>query len=281
MSAEAHKFKVGLFVVGGVALVAVALIWLGAAKFFSATNDYVTYLNESVQGLDVGSPVKFMGVSVGTATAIKIAPRGQLVEVRMELQKGFHREPDMVIELASAGITGMKFIEITRDKKAKLTPINFPPAGNYIPSKISSTSAILDEIGVISSKVMQVDFEGISDEAKKTLKTIGEAAERMKNLLAEAETGNTIGDVTETLDQIKAAGLEVTGAMSEIRQTVFNFNQMFERLNGEITATLINLRDTTANLSRITERISQDPAQLFLGLPAPERGGATEREDAR
>ncbi|RJO66045.1 MAG: MCE family protein [Myxococcales bacterium] len=290
MSAEAYKFKVGLFVVGGAALMAVALIWLGASKFFSATNDYVTYINESVQGLDVGSAVKFMGVSVGTTTEIKIAPDGQLVEVRMELQKSFRREPDMLVELAMAGITGMKFIEITRDAEAKLVPLTFPPAGDYIPAKISATQKIFDALSSISDKLMQVDFEGISNETKKTLKTIGDAAERLKYLLAKSETEKSIDEAAATLDEIKAlvqsvreevAGTDMKGTIKEIRQTVFNFNQIFERVDDEVTATLINLRQTTANLSRITERIGQDPAQLFLGLPAPERGGAPKKEDAR
>jgi ABC-type transporter Mla subunit MlaD len=281
MSAETHKFKVGLFVVGGVVIIAAGLIWLGATKFFSATKPYVTYINESVQGLDVGSAVKFMGVSVGTTTAIKVAPDGKLVEIRMEMRKDFRRQPDMLAELAMAGITGMKFIEITRDAEAKVTPLDFPPAGDYIPAKTSPTQKILDEVGVIAAKLEQVDFAGISDETKKTIATIGDAADRLKYLLDKSATEDTIDEIAATLNEIKAAGAEVKGAMTEIHKTVFNFNQTFERVNDEVTATLINLRNTSANLSRITEQISEDPAQSFLGRPAPERGGASTKEDER
>jgi ABC-type transporter Mla subunit MlaD len=283
MSAETHKFKVGLFVVGGIVLVAVGLIWLGASKFFSATVEYVTYIDESVQGLDVGSAVKFMGVSVGTTTAIQVAPDGKLVEVRMEMKKNFRPEADNVAQLAMAGITGMKFIEVVRDpeEKLKLTTITFPPARNYIPATTSSTQKIFDEVGSIAEKLEKVDFEGISDATKTTISTIGDAADRLKQLLAKAQSEDAMGEIAATLEEIKSAAAEVNGAMSEIHKTVFNFNQTFARVDDEVTATLINLRNTTANLSHITSQISEDPAQSFLGRPAPERGGAPTKEDER
>ena len=290
MSAEAYKFKVGLFVVGGAVLVAGALIWLGATKFFSSTNNYVTYINESVQGLDVGSVVKFKGVSVGTIKVIQIAPDGQLVEVRMELDKSFHRKKDMQIELAMAGITGMKFLEITRDAKAKLVPITFRPDGDYIPAKISATQKIFDAVGMISEKLKAIDFEEISAETKKTIGSIGDAAERLTYLLRKSQTEEAINGAAESFEEIKAlmktlreevAGADIKGTVTDLHKTITNLNQIFERVEVEITATLINLRQTTSNLSNITERIKQDPAQLFLGTPAPERNGGKKKEHGR
>jgi phospholipid/cholesterol/gamma-HCH transport system substrate-binding protein len=296
MSAEAHKFKVGLFVVGGVVLAAAALIWLGASKFLSETHRYVTYFNESVQGLDVGSTVKFMGVSVGTVTQIKIAPDGHLVETVMELKQDFHGTPDMRAELAMAGITGMKFVEIPRDPSATPVPITFPPDGDYIQAKASGTQEILTALGNVYEKLMQIDFQGISDETKATLKAINSrvsdekvdrliegmagAAERLRYLLSKKQTEQTIDEIEATLSDLKGlvhnireevAGVDLQGTFGELRETVSNFNQMLERVDNEFTATLINLRNTTANLSRITEKISQDPAQAILGEPPPPR----------
>ena len=128
MSMEAHKFKIGLFVIGGVIILAGALIWLGASKILSETRTFVTYFDESDQGLEPSSLVKFMGVAVGTVSQIRIAPDGHLVEVLMELGSDFTKEEDMRAQLAMAGITGMKFVEITRSPETEPLEIKFPPS---------------------------------------------------------------------------------------------------------------------------------------------------------
>jgi len=52
-------FLVGLFVTIGVLLGAAAVIWLGASKYFQKGLMYATYFDESVQGLQADSIVKF------------------------------------------------------------------------------------------------------------------------------------------------------------------------------------------------------------------------------
>ena len=65
MSAPSNHWKLGLFVVAGVGLFLALLGGLGARGLRKETVTYTTYFDESVQGLDVGSPVKFRGVTIG------------------------------------------------------------------------------------------------------------------------------------------------------------------------------------------------------------------------
>ena len=58
---RSNEWKVGAFVVGGVIAAVATLFWLGAARFNSETIERVTFLDESVQGLEVGAPVKVRG----------------------------------------------------------------------------------------------------------------------------------------------------------------------------------------------------------------------------
>ena len=55
---------------------------LGARSLQKEVGRYVSYFDESVQGLDVGSPVKFRGVTIGTVGGIDVAPDHRHVEVR-------------------------------------------------------------------------------------------------------------------------------------------------------------------------------------------------------
>ena len=72
MKAKLGPFAVGSFVLGGLVLVVVALLSFRSLHLFSKPGRFVAYFNESVQGLDVGSPVKLRGVRVGRVAAIRV-----------------------------------------------------------------------------------------------------------------------------------------------------------------------------------------------------------------
>ena len=63
-----NYWKLGAFVLGGIALAFAVLVWLGAGDWNRKTRTIVTYFDESVQGLEVGAALKFRGVPVGTVS---------------------------------------------------------------------------------------------------------------------------------------------------------------------------------------------------------------------
>ena len=64
MSGKTSKFLIGLFVMGGVIIGAGIIVWIGASKYFQKGSTYVTFFDESVQGLQMDSSVKYRGVDV-------------------------------------------------------------------------------------------------------------------------------------------------------------------------------------------------------------------------
>ena len=73
MSARPNFFRIGVFVAGGVALLVLALLVFGGGQMFSRKIEMETYVKGSVQGIDVGTPVKFRGVLIGKVTKIAFA----------------------------------------------------------------------------------------------------------------------------------------------------------------------------------------------------------------
>src|SRR4051794_3011797 len=132
MAAPTNHYKLGLFVLLGFTAAVVAAILLGVASTRKSTIKYHSYFNESVQGLDLGSPVKFRGVTIGFVSAIEIAPDHRMVDVMSELDvtdikrmglterdghpkvghEKFLIPPDLRAQLGSQGVTGVKFIAI-------------------------------------------------------------------------------------------------------------------------------------------------------------------------
>ena len=67
---QTNYFKVGLFTALSLGLVILFLVFLGVSNLFQTTELAETYFDESVQGLNIGSAVKYRGVTVGKVTAI-------------------------------------------------------------------------------------------------------------------------------------------------------------------------------------------------------------------
>src|SRR4051794_38382929 len=125
MAAPSNHYKLGLFVLLALGAAIVAAILFGSASLKRETIRYHTYFNESVQGLDRGSPVKFRGVTIGHVADIAIAPDHRMVDVASELDTAeikrmglaeadggplgptrFAIPPDLRAHLDSQGITG-------------------------------------------------------------------------------------------------------------------------------------------------------------------------------
>src|SRR5262245_4050260 len=73
MAKKANPKLIGGFVIGAIALALVGVIAFGGGRFLTSTRKAVLYFpTSSLSGLDVGSPVTFRGVRVGSVTGVVI-----------------------------------------------------------------------------------------------------------------------------------------------------------------------------------------------------------------
>jgi phospholipid/cholesterol/gamma-HCH transport system substrate-binding protein len=175
MASQKTKFVVGLFLVCGIGIALMAFIWLGMSRYFEKGKFYVTYFNESVQGLDKDSPVKYRGVSVGRVQSISVAPDSKLVKVVLKIETGMVLDTNMVAQLKSVGITGSVFVELDqkmKDEPDRSPPLSFPSEYPIVASKPGELSQILRGIDDIVNKIKALDLEGIVAKMKSSLDTI-------------------------------------------------------------------------------------------------------------
>ena len=97
-----NQAVIGAFVVGAVVLAVVGVIVFGSGKMFQEVDKYVLYFEGSVKGLNVGAPVTFRGVKIGSVTGISLRANPENLEVRIpvviEIEKGrIERTVDMPI----------------------------------------------------------------------------------------------------------------------------------------------------------------------------------------
>ena len=72
MMRKANKTKIGVFVVGAVALLVVAVVVFGSGALFKQSDKYIIFFDGSVKGLAVGAPVNFRGVKIGNVSSIDL-----------------------------------------------------------------------------------------------------------------------------------------------------------------------------------------------------------------
>jgi len=70
MSKQASKTAIGGFVLIAIGLLIVGVIAFGGGKFLKKTSEYVLFFEGSVKGLNVGAPVVFRGVQIGSVKNI-------------------------------------------------------------------------------------------------------------------------------------------------------------------------------------------------------------------
>jgi len=92
MSKQANKTVIGIFVVGAIALVVIAIVVLGSGKFFKQTLRAVCYFEGSVGGLNIGAPVVFKGVKIGSVTDVIL--RGDSTKLTFTIPVYIEMEPD-------------------------------------------------------------------------------------------------------------------------------------------------------------------------------------------
>jgi phospholipid/cholesterol/gamma-HCH transport system substrate-binding protein len=133
------SFLLGLFVTGGLIILAAILIWVGATQYFEKGRKYISYFNESVQGLQKDSEVKFRGVKVGRVEDIVIAPDNLQVGVVMVVDLKFDPTKDYAAQLQLTGITGVMFVNLVprRSRKTVRRPprlFSFHPIRSFLPN---------------------------------------------------------------------------------------------------------------------------------------------------
>jgi len=181
MASQKTKFAVGLFLMGGISVALVALIWLGVTRYFEKGNFYVTYFNESVQGLEKDAPVKYRGVTIGRVENISVAPDSKLIKVVLHVESGMVLDSNIVAQLKNVGITGSMFVELDQRKEGEpdqSPPLSFPSEYPIVASRPAEISEILRGLDEVLSKIKALDLEGIVSKIKLNLDLIDQTIRR-------------------------------------------------------------------------------------------------------
>lgn len=257
MSARANYFKIGLFVLLGTTIAVVGLMALGAGSLLQKKFYAESYFEESVQGLAIGSPIKFRGVQIGRVETITLvgteyATDKRYVLVRFSLyreavgalgQAAVKRFVDSEVEkglrvrLAFQGVTGAAYLEADylEAERAPWLSIDWQPAYPFLPSAPSTITRYSEAIDGILKNIQQIDIQAIGSGLERALTALN-------GVMAQAQVGEI--------------GQQAVQLLSELRTTNRRLGRLVARAEPPVGQVLQELPETVHNLNRLTAQLN-------------------------
>jgi len=301
---EANKYKLGIFVITGLALLVAVLFMLGLSEALKPKISFITYFKESVQGLDIGSPVKFRGVTIGKVTRIAIRPKDNFIRVDMQARPSSIQPSEPGTEpvdffknlksevtkglrcrLELKGITGMKYIEmdyLPANKRLKISSDPFMCSNNtigcirivppkdtlYVPSSPSLLAGLRTSLSVALARISNIDFKKMSNDISETLNEAKKILSN-KNISAVIKKMDTtfanISKLTESLN--KSFSKEKIDALTdEISDALKNIRKLSKNADKQLHQA--KLAETTEAIRELKSELSNTANKLNHTLDA-------------
>lgn len=271
MSMRANPTAIGLFLIGAVVLAVAGTATLASTAWFQKRSTFISFFQESVNGLENGAPVKFQGVPVGTVTEllIQIDERDKTFQVPVEYEIDLTRlttqlgtfvnlaDPPVLRQQIADGlraqlqtesiVTGQLYIELSYSPDAE--PAEFesrPTAWPEIPTTPSLMAALGTGAGSLVADMMSVLFQVNQMLAEVDMPGINAAvvasAEAVERLVESPEIRTALEQVPGMTSQVNRTMVEVELLAGRVGTAMDGLQ--LEATNAEMLATLQALRRT-------------------------------------
>lgn len=307
MSQKPDFFKIGLFVILALLLLAGAIILFGGGKFFEQKVTVETYFDQSVQGLSVGSALQFQGVQIGNVSYIgfvfteyktsrqyvlvraeiygnKVVGKGKrrLYQTDKERVEGFKEmiSQGLRLQLASQGITGVAFLNAVYLDPTRYPPLEheWKPEYMYIPSAPGTISQITETIEDLSDSIDNIDFKQISDEIEKLVVSlnkavedakVGELSKDLSKLIGSLDSATTELNSILKSNEAKETLANVTAITSDLKNTLNRTDRLLSSREHSVKLTLENIERISEDLREFMETMKKYPSWVLFGNPPP------------
>ncbi|KAB2644422.1 MAG: MCE family protein [Verrucomicrobia bacterium] len=204
MKSKWNPVSVGSFVIGAIILITLGLIYFKSLSLFHKPLRFVSYFDQSVQGLSVGSDIKMRGVLVGSIVSLHvyydwnknksaiavigelnnnalIDDSGQKIDMNNSLNLEHLIRNGLRAEIDLLGITGMQYVQLAffDPKKQSTNDLSGNSPYIVIPTVDSGVSKFTDNLFTITENFSKVDMAGISNDLKALLASLNKKTEEL------------------------------------------------------------------------------------------------------
>ena len=266
METRASYVAVGSFVLAVVFGLVVFATWLGKISIDSESDSYLIYFSGAVTGLQVGSPVRYRGIPVGTVTDIRIDPTNvERVQVTVEVTPGTPIVVSNVATLAIQGITGASFVQIVGGMQGD--PLLEPEDDKdlaVIPSQPSSLAELLENFPRLlesATRLADAATEFLSEENVDSVTSILANVDALTRTLSDRSE-----EIASAVERLESLAVNVDGIVSEARVDLARLSDRVDStlltVDEELALTSVEIRElanaATATSNQITAFVREN-----------------------
>ncbi|MDX2080788.1 MAG: MlaD family protein [Terrimicrobiaceae bacterium] len=301
MSAKPRYFQLGLFILVALALLAGGLIIFGGGQMFRPSVRMETYVERSVQGVDVGSPVKFRGVQIGQVSQMSFAfteyptdiEAANYIVILMQIDREIF--PDMFdrdispllneaigkglrVRIEPQGVTGLNYLDldyVEADRFPAFKP-GWTPHSYYVPSAPGQITSALESVNNIMRELEKLNIAGISQNAIELLENLNETVRRAEIEKVSLDIQSFVKRLDQTLTEADIPALssqmrdfigELESSNQELRKILQNLEPATRLDASRVRQILNNVAATTKNLEQFSDQLRRKPSLLLWGTP--------------
>lgn len=265
MSKPVSKSLIGAFVLGALALAVAAVMVFGSGTFLAKTQPYVMYFEGSVKGLNIGSPVMFRGVKIGSVTNVQLI--FEPVSLKLIIPVYAELDDSKIMSTATERHRDYRYLQALVDKglRAQLETQSFVTGQLMInldffpdtPARFVHLDKHVREVPTIPSTLEQLSKDIQNLPWKDLFENAHAAVKGIDKLVNSPAMASTIKNMDQTLNEA---------------------TQALKTINEEMRQILANIEETTALIRtsavKVDEALSGEkgiPAQLQETFEAVQR----------
>ena len=248
MSKPASKTLIGVFVLGALALAVIALVIFGSGKFFEKRITYVMYFDGSVKGLNIGSPLVFRGVKIGSVKDIEL--KADVKDFKLFIPVYVQVEPQKVTVMKGA-----------------------PGQGQYIEELIKKgLRAQLEMQSIVTGQLMiNVDFfpdkparfVGL-DPKYPEIPTISSPLDEMLKTAQELPLKELFDRLLKSIQGIEkiANSPQMTASLDSLSESLKEARKILTKIDHEVGPLMTNLKEASSSIKTIADKSEGVPAAV-------------------
>ncbi len=260
MSKKANKTAIGGFVVGALALIVVGVLIFGSGKFLSKTETYVMYFEGSVRGLNVGAPLVFRGVKIGSVTRILLVANTDDLSFTIPV---FAK-----VEQNKFTLTGDEILDQSPEQQLVLLVARGLRAQLIKQSMV--TGQLIVELDFHPDKPAKL-VAGYSEYMQ--IPTIRSGMDDLVKQIEKAPIEEILNKVLSAVDGIEKAinSKEVKESLRFLEQTVKNLNKLVLNIDSRIDPLVSTVEETVKDYGKLARNVDRQVKPALSGIVETER----------
>ena len=259
------NFLIGLTVILGICLLYWGIEYLKGVNLFKPANYYYATF-DSIDGLNIASPVMVNGYQVGQVRDIEYNYATNKITVELNFDKEFKVPEGSVVNSASELLGGAK-LELALGNSR-----NYMKVGDNIPTRI--VSGLMDKVGddmMPQVAAMLPKLDSILGNINNVLSNpaLNRSVSRLDNISVQLDAASRQLTTLMTSLNNSVPGMvgNVNGVASELKSTVGNLSDFSSSLKKlPLSETVNNLNQTINNLKQLTTKFNDKNSSLGLLL---------------